>query len=131
MTEESWDHNYELIFAIEFYMAECELLTADMAAAENRLSMLAQRAKSAHDIAAVTRLRLTLYTTLDRSDRGVEVCLDYLRRGGTDWSPHPTRDEVLREYDRIWSQLGSRPIEELDRLALDERSGRRSPLWMF
>src|ERR1700687_466902 len=28
LTEESWDHNYELIFAIEFRMAECELLTA-------------------------------------------------------------------------------------------------------
>src|SRR5262249_6046860 len=50
---------------------------------------------------------------LDQSDRGVEVCLEYLRRRGTDWSPHPTSDEVTREYDRIWSQLGSRQIEEL------------------
>ena len=79
LTEESWDHNYELIFAIEFHMAECELLTANMVAAESRLSMLARRARSGHDIAAVTRLRLTLYTTLDRSDRGVEVCLEYLQ----------------------------------------------------
>src|SRR5207244_464262 len=91
----------------------CELLTANMAASENRLSMLAGRAKGVHDIAAVARLRLTLYTTLDRSDRGVEVCLEYLRRGGTHWSPHPTRDEVLSEYDRIWLQVGSRSIEEL------------------
>ena len=80
--------------------------------------MLAQRAKSSHDIAIVTRLRLTLYTTLDQSDRAVEVCLEYLRRGGTDWSPHPTRDEVLREYERIWSQVGSRQIEELVDLPL-------------
>src|SRR4029077_9327851 len=29
------------------------------------------------------------------------------------WSPHPTEEEARREYDRIWSQLGSRPIEEL------------------
>src|SRR4029077_4570736 len=71
LTEESWDHNYELIFAVEFHMAECELLTANMAAAEDRLSMLARRAKSVHHIDAVARLRLTLYTTLDRSDRGV------------------------------------------------------------
>src|SRR5262249_46766042 len=113
LTEESWDQNYELIFSIECLMAECELLTASMVAAENRLSLLAQRAKSSHHIAVVTRLRLTLFTTLDRSDRGVEVCLEYLRHSGTDWSPHPTRDEVLREYDRIWSLLGSRQIEEL------------------
>ena len=118
LTEESWDRNYELIFSIEYLMAECELLTADMVAAENRLSMLARRAKSEHDIAVVTRLRLTLYTTLDRSDRGVEVCLEYLRRRGTDWSPHPTSDEVMREYDRIWSLVGSRQIEELIDLPL-------------
>jgi PAS domain S-box-containing protein len=118
LTEKSWDHNYELIFSIECAMAECELMTADMVAAENRLSTLAHRAKSDHDIAVVTRLRLTLYTTLDRSDRGVEVCLDYLRRGGTNWSPHPTTDEVRREYDRIRSLIGSRQIEELIGLPL-------------
>jgi predicted ATPase/signal transduction histidine kinase len=113
LTEGSWDDNYEIIFSIECLMAECELLTANMGAAENRLWMLAQRAKSGLDFAGVTRLRLTLYTILNRSDRAVEVCLEYLQRGGTDWSPHPTRDQVQREYDRIWSQLGSRPIEAL------------------
>ena len=118
LTEESWDHNYELIFAVECHMAECELLTANMAAAEDRLSILARRVRSGHEIAAVARLRLTLYTTLDRSGRGVEVCLEYLQRDGTDWSPHPTRDEVRREYDRIWSQIGSRSVEELIDLPL-------------
>ena len=75
--------------------------------------MLAERAKTAHDIALVTRLRLTLYTALDRSDRSVEICLDYLRRSGTDWRAHPTNDEVRGEYDRIWTLLGARQIEEL------------------
>ena len=125
LTEESWDQSYELIFAIEYLMAECELLTADMEAAEHRRSMLAQRARSAHHIAIVTRLRLTLYATLDRSDRGVEVYLEYLRRGGTDWSPHPTRDDERREYDRIWSQLGSRQLEELVDLPLMTNPGGR------
>src|SRR5215813_11613631 len=118
LTEETWEQNYELIFSIEYLMAECELLTGNMVAAENRLSLLAQRAKSRHDIAVVTRLRLTLYTTLDRSDRAVEVFLEYLRRFGTDWSPHPTRDEVMREYNRIWPLVGSRQIEELVDLPL-------------
>jgi PAS domain S-box-containing protein len=113
LTEASWGQDYELIFSIEYLTAECELLTAHMDAAENRLSMLAERAKSAHDIAVVTRLRLTLYTALDRTDRGVEVCLEFLQSSGTNWSPHPTSDEVLCEYDRIWSLLGGRQIEEL------------------
>ena len=118
LTEDSWDDNYELIFGIEFNMAECELLTAYMEAAEDRLSMLAQRAKTSHDIAVVTRLRLTLYTTLDRSDRGVEVFLDYLRHASMDWPLRPTRDEVMREYDRVWTLMGSRQIEELVDLPL-------------
>ena len=118
LTEESWEEEYELIFSIEYDTAECELLTADRVAAENRLLMLAQRAKRARDIALVTCLRVTLYTTLDQSDRGVEVALEYLRSGGIDLSPHPTRDEVAREYDRIWSQLGSRKVEELIDLPL-------------
>ena len=109
----SRDRNYALVFAVEFHMAECELLTANMAAANDRLSMLARLARDGHDIAAVARLRLTLYTTLDQSDWGVEVCLEYLQRNGTQWSPHPTREEVRCEYDRIWSQLGSQSIEGL------------------
>jgi PAS domain S-box-containing protein len=118
LPEASWELGHELIFAIEFQTAECELLTGSMEAAENRLSMLAQRAKSDHDIALVTRLRITLYTTSDRGDRGVEVFLEYLRRGGAYWSAHPSGDEVRREYDRIWAQVGKRQIEELIRLPL-------------
>lgn len=119
LTDETWNHNYDLIFPIEYHLAECELLSADMVAAENRLSMLAERAKSAHDIALVTRLRLTLYTALDRSDRAVEVFLEYWRGRGTDWSPHPTEEEVRREYDHIWYLLGHRQIEELVDLPLN------------
>src|SRR5260221_13048677 len=84
-----------------------------MAAAANRVWMLAERAKSAHDIALVTRLRLTLYTALDRRDRAAEVFLEFWRGRGTDWSPHPTEEDVLREYDRVWFLLGNRQIEEL------------------
>jgi PAS domain S-box-containing protein len=114
----SWERRYELTFALEYHRAACELLTADLPAAEERLTMLSSRAVNLVDIAAVARLRLTLYTTLDRSDRGVEVCLEFLGRGGIHWSAHPTRDDVLREYERIWSQLGSRSIEELVDLPL-------------
>ena len=118
LEEESWRQRYDLIFSLEYHRAECELLTADLAAAEQRLMMLSQRAENLTDIAAVARLRLTLFTTLDRSDRAVEVCLEYLERGGVRWSPHPTQTEVRQEYERIWQQLGSRSIEELVDLPL-------------
>jgi len=74
---------------------------------------LASRANTAHDLALITCLQLTLYTALDRLDQGIEICLDYLRRDGMDWSAHPASDAVQREYDRIWSLLGNRQIENL------------------
>ena len=118
LTEESWERKYDLIFAIEYLMAECELLTADKISAENRLLRLTQRARNRHDFCVATRLQLTLYTTLDRSDRCADVFLDWLRRDGTVWSNHPTREDVMREYERIWALLGNRTIEELIDLPL-------------
>ena len=120
LTEETWRRNYPLIFSTEYLMAECELLTADKVAAENRLSLLPQRANNRHDFCLATRLRLTLYTTLDRCDRAVDVFLEWLRSQGTLWSNRPKRDDVLREYERIWVLLGDRQIEELMDLPLVE-----------
>ncbi len=104
------DDNYDLTFSIESLLAECELLTGNLAASEDRLVKLAQHAMTRHDLAVVTRLQLTVYTALDQSDRGVEVCLEYLRRDGKTWPLHPTIDEVHSEYDRVWALVGSRQI---------------------
>ncbi len=113
LTDMSWDSDYELVFSIEILRAECELLTADMESAEKRLSMLAARVKKGHHLAVTTRLQLTLYTALDRLDRGIELCLEFLRRARVNWPAHPVDEDVQREYDRIWSLLGNRKIEAL------------------
>ncbi|MEA2760752.1 MAG: hypothetical protein QOD47_36, partial [Gemmatimonadaceae bacterium] len=128
LTEDSWERQYGLTFSIEYHRADCELLTADLAAAEERLIMLSHRAGNLVDIAAVACLRLTLYTTLDRTDRGVEVCLEYLQRSGVTWSPHPKAQEVRDEYDRIWQQVANRSIEELVELPLMSNPEVRSTL---
>ena len=49
LTEETWQRNYELVFSIERLMAECEMLTAEMVAAEDRMLRLSQRARNRHD----------------------------------------------------------------------------------
>ena len=118
LSEDVWGRNYKLVFSIESLLAECELHCTDMVAAEGRLTALAQRARDRHDLAVVTRLQVTLYTTLDRSDQAIDVFLDYLRRNGTDWSRHPERDVVVQEYNRIWSLVGDRQIEDLIDLPL-------------
>jgi PAS domain S-box-containing protein len=113
LLEDSWERQYALTFTLEVHLAESELLNGDFAAAEERLSKLSRRAEDLVDSAAVTRLQTELYTALDQSDRAVEVCLEYLRRVDVDWSPHPTKDEVQQEYERIGRQLRGRPIEAL------------------
>lgn len=119
LDDETWQRHYELMFAIEYAMSECELLSAQMPEAERRMTHLAERARNRHDQCVVTRLRLTLYTALDRADRAADVFLDWLRqRDGTAWSKHPSRDDVMREYQRIWALLGDRQIEELFQMPL-------------
>jgi predicted ATPase len=103
---------------LELYRAECEFLTGELAAAAERLSMLSFRAINTIERATVACLRVDLYTTLNQSDRAVAVCLDYLRSMGVEWSPHPAEEEGRREYERVWSQLGSRAIEEVIELPL-------------
>jgi PAS domain S-box-containing protein len=118
LTDDGWTLHYELMFALESLIAECELMTADLEAAERRLETVALHARTRHDFAIVTRLRLTLYTTRSRGDLCVEVFIDYLRRNGTDWQARPTREIVMQEYDRIWTLLGERRIEDLVHLPL-------------
>src|ERR1700753_2663838 len=38
LAKDSWEQRYDLTFPLEYYRAECELLTADLAAAEERLT---------------------------------------------------------------------------------------------
>ena len=111
--ETAWDRCYRLAFDLELNWAECEYLTGELASAEERLSVLSSRAQTTVDAAAVTCGRVNLYTTLDRSDRAVAVGLDYLRRVDGPWSRHATAEDVRRNYDRLWQQLGARPIEAL------------------
>ena len=116
--DDRWERRPELTFALELDRAECEFLTGLSAAAEERLTMLSSHAADTVELATVACLRVDVYTTLDQSERAVAVCLDYLQHLGVEWSPHPTKEEGRREYDRIWSHLGSRAIEELVELPL-------------
>ena len=118
LADDCWERRPELTLALELHRAECEFLTGELATAEARLTMLSSRAANAIDQATIACVRVDLYTTLDRSDRAVDVCLDYLRHLGVDWSPHPPEEQARREYERTWSLLGNRAIEELVDLPL-------------
>ncbi|UPK07043.1 trifunctional serine/threonine-protein kinase/ATP-binding protein/sensor histidine kinase [Bradyrhizobium sp. 170] len=118
LLEDSWERRHELTFALALHRGECEFLTGALAEAEQRLAVLSSRAANTVERGTVACLRADLYTALDQSGRAIAVGLDYLQHLGIDWSPHPTEEEARREYERIWSQLGSRTIESLIELPL-------------
>jgi predicted ATPase len=118
LADNCWERRHELTFSLEFHRGECEFLTGELTAAEERLAALSSRAANTVEQATVACLRVDLYTTLDQYDRAVAVGLDYLRHLGIESSPHPTQEEVRCEYELIRSQLGSRSIEELADLPL-------------
>jgi PAS domain S-box-containing protein len=113
LPEDSWEHLHDLTFTLELNRAECEHVTGQAGAAEERLSALATHASTLGERAAVACLRMDLYLTLDQSSRAITVGLDCLRSVGVEWSPHPADEEVRCEYERIWSQLGTRKTEDL------------------
>jgi PAS domain S-box-containing protein len=123
LAEDCWTRHYQLSFELEFHRSECEFLTNDSENAEARLAMLAGRTENIVDLAAVTALRLEVYIMLARSERFVEVGLDYLRHAGIPLSRHPTDDDVQQEYERLRQRLGSRAIEDLIDLPIVNDAG--------
>jgi PAS domain S-box-containing protein len=123
LAEDCWTRQYQLSFELEFHRAECEFLTNDQENAEARLAMLASRTENLVDLAAVTSLRLEVYIMLARSERFVEVGLDYLRHAGIELSRHPTDDDVQQEYERLRQRLGTRAIEDLIDLPMVNDAG--------
>ena len=113
LAEDRWERRHELTFALELDVAECEYLSGEKAEAEARLADLARRAANVPDLAALTRLRVEVFASMERRDRAVDVGLDYLRRVGIVWSAHPTQEEVRKEFEWMWQQIGERPIEAL------------------
>ena len=113
LAEDSWEQRHELTFALDLNRAECEFLTGQTQVTEERLTALSKRAATTVEHAIVACLHIDVYTTLDESGRAVAVGLDYLRHVGIAWPSDPQADEVRREYERIWSLLGFRQIEDL------------------
>ena len=118
LADDSWKRRRELAFALELNRAESEFLTGALDAADRRLAMLWDLAANAVDRAAVTCLRVDLFTALGEYDRAFAAGLEYLHTVGIDWSAHPTQEQVRDEYQRIWLLLGNRTIVDLIDLPL-------------
>jgi PAS domain S-box-containing protein len=118
LPEDAWERRQELAFALELHRADCEVWSGALPIADERLGALAARACHTVQRAAIASRRVDMCTMLGAADRAVALGLEYLRHVGIDWPAHPTEMEARREYERIWSLVGSRAIEDLIDLPL-------------
>jgi PAS domain S-box-containing protein len=113
LSDAPWERRHDLIFQLALHRAECEFLTGELAVAAERLEMLRRRAANTVELAMATCLGIDIYVTLGQFDRAVAIGLDSLHRLGNEWPLHPTEEQVRHEYERIWTLLGGREIEEV------------------
>jgi predicted ATPase/signal transduction histidine kinase len=113
LTSECWERRHDLAFQLELNRAECEFLTGELAVSMGRVETLRSLAIGAVELAKATCLGIDVYTTLGQIEVAVLITLEYLRSLAIDWPLHPTEEQARREYERIWSQLGNRAIEEV------------------
>ena len=66
----------------------------------------------------MARRRVDLYTMLGAGERAVAVALECLRHVGIDWLTHPNEVQTRDEYERVWSLLENRAIEDVVDLPL-------------
>ena len=118
LTNEVWERRHDLVFQLELNRSECEFLTGEPAAAAERVEALRARAADTVELAMATCLGIDIYMALGQIDHAVAVGRDYLRHLAIDWPLHPTEEQVRSEYERIWSQLGSRAVEDVMDLPL-------------
>ncbi len=125
---ETWERRRDLHFECSFNRAECEFLTGEFAPAEARLLALTSRAEDSVERATVACLLADVYVALQRLDRCVVVCFEYLESAGLEIPRQPTAAETRAAYDEIWSQLGDRPIEALAERPLSTDAASRATL---
>ncbi|HLG84590.1 MAG TPA: AAA family ATPase [Bradyrhizobium sp.] len=102
-----------ILFALELEKAECEFVIGAFDEAEKRLLELASRAPGRPDLARIVRLQSSLYITLGRLDRAVEVALAFLGTFGIEWPSRPSESFLLNEAERMRALLGDQQIASL------------------
>jgi predicted ATPase/signal transduction histidine kinase len=113
LSEDARERQGSLAFELGYELADCDFILGEPASAEERLRHLAAKSGSLADQARVTCLQVMVYTALDRSDRAVGVCFEFLGRVGIDWPMHPSPELARAEYDAMWKRMGARTPDAL------------------
>ncbi|SDS53730.1 AAA family ATPase [Bradyrhizobium canariense] len=118
-------------FAVALLRAECELLVGQQDVAEAQLLVLSQSCRNVQAKAEVTRLRAYLYTARGQLERSIDVCLEFLRQVGIDWSPHPSDRQVDEERNCLRRLAEDLSDDQLHALPPMTDPGHRATMAVF
>jgi predicted ATPase len=121
-----WETQPELAFDLRYEMAECEFIGANFAETRRLISELLSRGKSKIDRAAAYRLKMHLHMVESALLEAIQSGLECLQMFDMVMRVQPTRQEVQIEYDKVWLNLGVRPIESLIDLPLMTNSEKQT-----
>jgi predicted ATPase/signal transduction histidine kinase len=124
LDEGAWDLDYALAYGLHLELAQLEYLLGDRGRAQEVVAELLARARDDLDRATVYEFLVDLHTTEGDNEKAVETALRCIALFGIHLIPHPSHEEVQREYDELWRNLGDREIEEL--IALPAMTDRRT-----
>lgn len=113
LPSDCWENNFALAYDLHFERAECNWLLSNHAEAEAQFENLLGRCRSNTEKANIYRMLVELHTSKVELGTAVDCGLKALKLFGINMTPHPTRAEVLKEYEDIWLGLGTRKIEDL------------------
>jgi predicted ATPase/signal transduction histidine kinase len=113
-----WETQPKLAFDLRYEMAECEFIGANFAETRRLISELLSRGKSKIDRAAAYRLKMQLHMVESALLEAIQTGLECLQMFDVVMRVEPTRQDVQIEYDKVWLNLGVRPIESLIDLPL-------------
>ena len=113
-----WETQPKLAFDLRYEMAECEFIGANFAQTRRLISELLSRGKSKSDRAAAYRLKMHLHMVESALLEAIQTGLECLQMFDVVMRVQPTRQDVQIEYDKVWLNLGVRPIESLIDLPL-------------
>ncbi len=115
LSDEHWESDYDLVFALRLEAVECQRLCANSDQAEQEYEELLNRARTKLDQASVYSLRILQYESQSRYSDALACARECLTLFGVHFADSPQeQDSALEsEVEQIRSLLGERKIADL------------------
>jgi predicted ATPase/signal transduction histidine kinase/tRNA A-37 threonylcarbamoyl transferase component Bud32 len=111
---DSWQTQYNLVFALYIERIECEYIVGNFDTAEMLCAIALEKAQSNYDKSELNAIRLTHYQNNARYESAIKVGLESLRLFGIDLPYHPSPNEITSAWSQVKQLLDVSVASPLD-----------------